>query len=86
MKVRSSRFEMGVEGALLGLHVVFLAVFRRYSLAGLEIPLSAKDPTVALVLIFLLLAVRVWLNRRRDPERLSWPQRAKPGIDLEDFI
>ena len=88
MKVRSSRFEIGAEVALalLGLHVVILAVFRRYSLAGLGIPLSARDPTVALILIFLLLAFRVWLNRRRDPpEPFGWPKRAKPGNWLADL-
>ena len=57
MKVRSSRFEFWVEVALLllGLHVLALAVFRRYSLAWLGVPLSASDPTAALVLIFLLM-------------------------------
>ena len=75
MRTRTSWTQTTIEIALaaLGLHILILAVFRRYSLEGVGLPITAKNPSVALILCVLLLAVRIWLNRRSHRERPRGP-------------
>ena len=81
MKARPTRTDFLTELALvlLGAHVLLLAIFRRYSLEGAGIPLTATNPNLALVLCFLLLAFRAWRNRSRADEKLTRRERLKPG-------
>jgi hypothetical protein len=81
MTARTPRLEVLTELllALLGVHVLILAVFRRYELSDIGLPLSVRDPTPALVLGLLLLGFRAWRNRHRAARRLGWVARLKPG-------
>ena len=77
MKTRPLWVDLTIEIAVgvLGLHILVLAVFRRYSFG----PITATSPTMALLLCVLLLALRVWLNRTRPRQQPRGFARMRPG-------
>lgn len=73
--------------ALLVVHVLLLAVFRRYGLELIGLPLSFRSPGPALALILLLLFVRIRRNGRATKgfDRLR-PGNWLAGMGLPGFI
>ncbi len=69
--------------ALLSIHILVLAVFRRYTLAPFGLPVEVRDPAGALLLGMVLVGVRIWWNRRRSvPARRGIINKSLPGTWL----
>ncbi|MGH9335906.1 MAG: hypothetical protein ACRD21_19400, partial [Vicinamibacteria bacterium] len=74
---------MAVALALLSIHVLLLAVFRRYGFESMGLPLSFRSPGPALVFILLLVGYRVFRNGRPKARSASAARRLHPGNWLD---
>ncbi|HXV60633.1 MAG TPA: hypothetical protein VEK15_08065 [Vicinamibacteria bacterium] len=85
MSARISRVEALVEvaGAALSLHLLLLAVFRRYGLPWIEFQLSADGVAPVLLVLLALLAYRVWRNRGRSDRSVEIHDWWRPGRWLD---
>lgn len=69
--------------AVASFHLFLLAVFRRYGLEGLGVPLSFRSPDVVLGVVLLLVAFRVLSNRSRPRPSPRLLERIRPGRWLD---